>query len=43
LRHIRFFDPVTLLAVAILLGAVSIAASMIPAIRAARMESASFL
>jgi putative ABC transport system permease protein len=36
------FDPATLLAVAVLLGAVSIAASMIPAVRAARMASASF-
>jgi putative ABC transport system permease protein len=36
------FDPTTLAAVALLLAGVSVAASAIPAIRAAQSESASF-
>jgi len=36
------FDPATLLTVAALLAGVSIAASMIPAVRAARLASVSF-
>jgi ABC-type antimicrobial peptide transport system permease subunit len=36
------FDPATLVVVAVLLGGVSIAASLLPAVRAARTASASF-
>jgi hypothetical protein len=36
------FDPATLLSVAALLAGVSIAAATIPAVRAARLASASF-